>query len=291
MNGFPLLSLSLLSLTKWYSSLCIAFTGLAGLVLGNGRLDFRGGALFLGLLFLAAGGSSINQMQDADFDARLERTRHRPIPRKALTAAQAVAFGVTLVGIGAFILFSILPPMVGLLGLTGIFVYNGVYTPLKRCTGFAIFPGVVAGCIPPLMGLIVAGKGLDSALPWLLVGVGCFWQLTHFALLIWACEHDYAAHPEIPSLLSALSRSGLFGVMGIGALGTLLCGGGLVYQSVSPLVSPGSIFWLTLLVAVIPAREVLKARRNNSRFPVFRAWNILAGEILVLLVLWGTGRS
>ena len=62
--------------------------------------------------------------------------------------------------------------------------YNGIYTPLKRKTAFAVVPGSVIGAIPPMVGYVAAG---GSALDPQILAFAFFmfmWQIPHFWLLI-----------------------------------------------------------------------------------------------------------
>src|SRR5581483_347085 len=64
-------------------------------------------ALFgIGALAMRGAGCTLNDLADRDFDARVARTRTRPLPSGAVTPAQAVAFMLALLAIGAAVLLS-----------------------------------------------------------------------------------------------------------------------------------------------------------------------------------------
>ena len=105
---------------------------------------------------LACGASALNQYQERDIDARMERTRERPLPSKALTPGRALFAAIALLssglaGLGVVSLRS------AALGLTAIGWYNGLYTFLKKRTALAFLPGAIVGMIPPAIGWTAAG--------------------------------------------------------------------------------------------------------------------------------------
>ncbi|HLJ20941.1 MAG TPA: UbiA family prenyltransferase, partial [Stellaceae bacterium] len=64
-------------------------------------------ALFgIGALAMRGAGCTLNDLADRDFDAQVARTRTRPLPSGAVTPAQAVAFMVALLAVGAAVLLS-----------------------------------------------------------------------------------------------------------------------------------------------------------------------------------------
>lgn len=69
-----------------------------------------------------------------------------------------------------------------LVGLGIVVVYNGVYTPLKRVTSFALLPGALVGAMPPLLGWLAAGGNPRDPVAILLYGVYVLWQVPHFWL-------------------------------------------------------------------------------------------------------------
>lgn len=60
----------------------------------------------IGALAMRGAGCTLNDLADRDFDARVARTRTRPLPSGAVTPGQAVAFMVALLAIGAGVLLS-----------------------------------------------------------------------------------------------------------------------------------------------------------------------------------------
>src|SRR5262249_57599567 len=94
----------LLSLTKPRVVVMVLVTTLVGYYVGlSGTPDYaRMLHLVVGTLLAAGGTLALNQYWGRDGDARMERTRPRPLPDGRLSPLQALAFAaaVTLIGIG-----------------------------------------------------------------------------------------------------------------------------------------------------------------------------------------------
>jgi 4-hydroxybenzoate polyprenyltransferase len=102
---------------------------MAGEAWPDGRLI----ALFgLGALAMRGAGCTLNDIADREFDARVARTRTRPIPSGAVSVKQAIVFMALLLAIGAAILFS-LGRVAILLGIA-VLALIATYPFMKRIT-------------------------------------------------------------------------------------------------------------------------------------------------------------
>ena len=147
--------------------------------------------LCAGVLFLACGGSALNQVLERDLDCLMERTKNRPLPKGdlSLTAATFIGAGCLLAGIELLFLAGGLPP--ASLGAAAIFWYLAVYTPLKRRTPFALPLGALCGALAPVIGWSAAGGSLLDFRVMLLAGILYLWQVPHFWLLQRRHAEDY----------------------------------------------------------------------------------------------------
>lgn len=145
----------------------------------------------LGTGLSAAGANSLNQWWEVQCDARMERTRRRPIPAGLLTRphALAVAVAASVLGVGILGLFVNL--LTAALGAFVILFYVLVYTPLKRRTPFCTLAGAVCGAIPPMMGWSGATGEIGFG-AWVLALLLFTWQIPHFLALAWLYREDYA---------------------------------------------------------------------------------------------------
>lgn len=196
--------IALLRLSKPIITLSVAFSALTGFILFRGSFSSGWFFLYLGVLFIAAGSSAINQTQEADLDQLMERTRLRPLPSGQLNHLQAWAWAVLLSVSGATILWISTHPTASIMAIITLLWYNGVYTPLKRVTPWAILPGALVGAFPPLIGWTAAGGHLLHPH---IVFVAFFFfigQIPHFWLILLKHGKDYqkAGFPSINDTFS-----------------------------------------------------------------------------------------
>ena len=95
-----------------------------------------------------------------------------------------------------------------LLGIMAFVLYNGVYTPLKQPSVFALFPGGLAGALPPLIGWTAAGGMLVDTRALLLFALFFLWQIPHFCIILLSHHEDYRA-VEQPTLSRLFPKQSL----------------------------------------------------------------------------------
>jgi protoheme IX farnesyltransferase len=182
-----------LELAKPRLTSLVALTALVGYQAGAaGRSDPAGLLCALaGTTLLAAGGCTLNQVMEHEFDGRMERTRGRPIPAGRLQPFESAVFGTALSAIGLLVLLAGTNTPTVLLGITATFTYLAVYTPLKRTTGLCTLFGAIPGALPPAMGWTAAAGQLEPG-TCVLFGMLFLWQLPHFLAIAWMRRDDYA---------------------------------------------------------------------------------------------------
>jgi len=88
-------------------------------------------AVSLGTALCSASASALNQIYEVDNDGRMARTRARPLPSGRLTMKASVAFAAASGAAGTAVLVLGCNPLTGILGMSNILLYAGVYTPMK----------------------------------------------------------------------------------------------------------------------------------------------------------------
>lgn len=140
----------------------------------------------------AGGAAALNQFLEVDTDARMRRTRERPLPSGRLPTGSAFVLGAGLSFVGTALLLAQVSRLAALFAALTIGTYLALYTPAKRRSRWSTEIGAVAGAFPPLIGW-AAAEGAISALGWVLFGVLVLWQLPHFMAIAWLCREDYTA--------------------------------------------------------------------------------------------------
>lgn len=173
--------------------LMVALTTLAGFYLGSrGVPDLR--LMLIAVLGtgLAAGGTlALNQYMERDLDARMERTRSRPLPSGRVGCLEAFGFGVLLLvaGLGLLLLGAGAPSALVTAITAGSYLL--VYTPLKQRTSLCSLIGAVPGALPPVTGW-VAARGEAGLGAWILFSIVFLWQLPHSLAIAKLYAEDYA---------------------------------------------------------------------------------------------------
>lgn len=160
--------------------------------------------LTTGTTLCSASANALNMLLEPAHDAKMSRTRNRPLVRGLVSRREALLFALLTGLTGVAGLHLGVNPTVAFLGALNIALYAGVYTPLKRISVANTWFGAVVGGIPPLMGWAGAagqsatGVGWQELLlgshnvgGWLLAALLFAWQFPHFNALSWTIRDEY----------------------------------------------------------------------------------------------------
>lgn len=145
----------------------------------------------IGTALIASGTFTLNQWYEREADAKMLRTRNRPLPTGRVTPRGAFVFGVllSLAGFAELTLGANL--LAGALGLFTLLAYLLAYTPLKQHSRHATTVGAIPGAMPPLIGFAAAAGALTPE-AWILFAILFLWQFPHFYAIAWLYRDDYA---------------------------------------------------------------------------------------------------
>lgn len=173
-----------------FGNLVTVLGGYALAAEGQMNLLHLTGILF-GTSFVVAAACVCNNYKDRDYDAKMERTKARPLAARTFSPKKALYFAQILLLVGSGILLLVGGQFSFLAGLIGFGIYVFLYTPQKQRSEYATFTGSLAGAAPPLIGYL-ALQPFDSK------GIALFcivaiWQMPHFLAIALYRMEEYAA--------------------------------------------------------------------------------------------------
>jgi heme o synthase len=145
----------------------------------------------LGTGLVASGASALNQLLEREHDAKMRRTKDRPLPSGRLQPTTVMVFGGVCSCAGLLYLALAVNLTTSVIGAVSLLSYLFIYTPLKRVTWLNTVVGAIPGALPPLMGW-TAARGQLSREGWGLFAILVFWQLPHFLAIAWIYRDEYA---------------------------------------------------------------------------------------------------
>ncbi len=268
-----------------------------GAFLATPGLPPLGALLFgiVGIALVAGSAAAVNHIADASIDARMARTRNRPVATGRVSFYRGAVFaGVTGV-LGMAVLLVFVNPLTAWLNLASWVGYGFVYTLyLKRATPQNIVIGGLFGAAPPLFGwTAVTGTIEPGAL--LLVLIIFAWTPPHFWALALERKEEYATidmpmlpvtHGELYTKWHILFYTLI--LVGVSLLPFAIGMSGLLYLAGAIGLGAGFIYWAVVL---------LIGRNRRAPMETFRYSILYLALLFVFLLvdhyafpaLWGAG--
>ena len=182
--------------------LLVLFTGLPVFAMAGGATLSRALAVLFGTALAGAASSTLNAWWERDLDARMARTRSRPLPAAALQPTHALGLGVLLTVVSTAFLWWVGGVFAAAVGLGTILFYVFVYTIwLKPRTPQNIVIGGAAGATAPM----IAEAALTGTVGWpslILFGIVFLWTPPHFWAIAIFRKDEYASagFPMMPNV-------------------------------------------------------------------------------------------
>ena len=272
-----------ISLCRLPISFFAACSALTGYFLTPGHDHSAIPRLTAGVFLLASGASALNQFQERDLDAMMERTRRRPLPAGIISPVHALFVTIVLILAGLLLLAASGWPAVAL-GSLAILWYNGLYTRLKRITAFAAIPGALVGAIPPAIGWTAGSGNLGDPRVFALAMLFFLWQIPHFWLLLLrnAAQYEQAGLPTLTSIIprELLSRITLVWISAAAVASLAMPLFGIVRSpyAYAPLVI------LAVWVSAAGLGIIIRNTATAALVPAFRRMNIFILLFMLLAV-------
>jgi protoheme IX farnesyltransferase len=269
-----------ISLTKPRLNFLVVLTSAAGYYLGAvGALDFwRTGQAVVGTALVAGGSAVLNQVYERDTDARMRRTRLRPLPDKRIGVTDATIYGLVLSTAGLAILGFSANWVAAGLALATLAIYLLVYTPMKRTTTLSTLVGAIPGALPAVIGWSAA-RGNIAVGGWTLFAIVFLWQIPHFMALAWMYRADYGAagFPMLPVVEPDGLRTGQQALLYTMALVPVSIGPSIVG------LAGWVYFWIALALGAVLLTLAVRFRRSRTDTA---ARALFFASIIYLPLIW-----
>jgi len=275
----------LTELNKTRITFVVTLTTLAGYVLANKHIDSNVILPMVGIFILACGSAALNHYQDRDKDALMERTKNRPLPSGRISERNVLLISAIEIMAGTWIIYLGSNLEAAILGFMAFIWYNGIYTPLKRVTAFAVIPGSVIGAIPPAVGWVAGGGALLDIRLVVLTVFFFISQVPHFWLLMlkYGKEYEVAGFPSITSVMTPvqIKRAIFIWTVSTAIIGALIVLSGLVITTFFKIMVFAAAVWLIALFS----RLLRKAYLDFNPFRYFMSINYFVLVLIIAMIV------
>jgi len=271
-------------LIKSLQTLLLLLTGITGFI--SSRCPYTSWDLTLLMmisLFLAISGTTVyNMIWDRDIDAKMERTKHRPLPANKISIKEAWIFG-TILNITGIGLAFYLSPLYALVVFSGLFIDFVIYTIwLKRTSAWSIVWGGISGGMPILAGRVL-GVGEIDLIGILLALSILFWIPTHIMTFNMRHFDDYN-NAKIPTFAA---KYGFKNVRLIIALSTISSAFAFALGSFALGLSWSFVRVLIILAIIsfsFALYSILKPS-DKTNFQVFKVASLYMASAMIIIIL------
>jgi protoheme IX farnesyltransferase len=189
-------------LTKPRVTQLAIFCAVIGMLLSTDGIPSLSRLLFatLGIWLLAGAAFAVNSIIERHIDAKMARTRMRPLARGEITPVQAIVFSGVIGGAGMWVLSTLVNPLTMWLTFATFVGYAVIYTVLlKPYTPQNIVIGGMSGAMPPVLGWAAITNSAPAE-AWVLALIIFVWTPPHFWALALYRVDDYRASglPMLP---------------------------------------------------------------------------------------------
>ncbi len=270
-------------LTRFKLSGSVAFSTWVAYILASDTIPLNALWVSFGVFLLSSGASALNQIQERNFDARMQRTHLRPIPNGTLSLSSAYIIAAIFLISGLSTLLFAASYISMLLGLFSLLWYNLLYTKLKRITAFAMLPGTLTGVIPIIIGWQAASGNLQNQSFLFICLFMMVWQLPHFILLMLRFRDDYQK-AGFPALTDRYSIRSVKDTITSGIIALLTVTGGMVYYDIFQLLTI-KILSIILSLAFLFIFLTNLYKKQSTLKTAFISINIFMLMIMILLLV------
>jgi protoheme IX farnesyltransferase len=211
-----------LTLTKVRVTSLVVLTSCAGAYLAEKKLGLSSLWIYpkviVGVGLVSSAAAALNQVLECEADARMSRTKNRPLPAGRMTSATATVIALVMLAAGVATLSLLANMLSGALALATFAAYAFIYTPLKKLTPASTFVGAFPGAMPALLGWTAVTGRLEWE-AFALFAIVFVWQFPHFLSIAWLYREDYErAHIRMRPVIDPTGKLTIIEILFYGLL-------------------------------------------------------------------------
>ena len=238
--------------------------------------------LILGTWATSAGAAVLNQVMERRHDAKMVRTKNRPLVIGKIAPMNALVFGMILLLCGCVFIYFLINPLTACISAATVFLYILIYTPSKRITTWNTIIGSIPGALPPVGGWVAATGSLAPP-AWILFGILFCWQMPHFLAIaiIYAADYEKGGFKMLPSIYPESKRTSY--VILFFTVALLITSLGLYILKVAGIVYAVGAALLGVAFLIVSLKVIMESNKKNARRLMLAS--IIYLPILLIIIL------
>ena len=239
--------------------------------------------LLLGTWATSASAAVLNQVLEYRQDAKMSRTKNRPLVQGTVKLVPSLIFGVILGVSGFVVLYILINPITAWISVSTILLYIFVYTPSKRITTWNTIIGSIPGALPPVGGWTAATGSLDAP-AWILFGILFCWQMPHFLAIaiIYAADYERGGFKMLPTIYPESRRTSY--VILFFTVALLITSLGLYIIKVAGIFYAVSAAVLGTAFFIVALQVIMNSTKKNARRLMLASIIYLPVLLIIILI-------
>ena len=239
--------------------------------------------LILGTWATSTGAAVLNQVIERRHDAKMTRTKNRPLVIGKIGPMNALIFGAFLSFGGCVLLYYLINPLTAFISVATILLYILIYTPSKRISTWNTIIGSIPGALPPVGGWVAATGSLAPP-AWILFGILFCWQMPHFLAIaiIYAADYEKGGFKMLPTIYPESKRTSY--VILFFTIALLITSLGLYILKVAGIFYAVGAALLGVAFLMVALKVIMESNKKNARRLMLASIIYLPLLLIIILI-------